>query len=93
MRAPVLAHVQVVPLIAVFMPLDAAASVMDGVLLGSQEAAWLSRTMAVTALGCAAGLALCQRAGWPIITIWLVIKVNAGRLGAGGKAVLACMCL
>lgn len=32
---------QVLPLIAAFMPLDAAASVMDGVLLGSQEAGWL----------------------------------------------------
>jgi Na+-driven multidrug efflux pump len=40
------------PLIAVFMPLDAAASVMDGVLLGSQEAGWMSRTMAVTSFFC-----------------------------------------
>jgi Na+-driven multidrug efflux pump len=43
---------QVMPLIAVFMPLDAAASVMDGVLLGSQEAGWMSRTMAVTSFFC-----------------------------------------
>lgn len=36
---------QVLPLIALFMPLDAAASVMDGVLLGSQEAGWLGKTV------------------------------------------------
>lgn len=40
-----LRYLQVLPLIALFMPLDAAASVMDGVLLGSQEAGWLGKTV------------------------------------------------
>ncbi|EFN56262.1 hypothetical protein CHLNCDRAFT_57674 [Chlorella variabilis] len=71
----------VLPLIAVFMPLDAAASVMDGVLLGSQEAGWLSKTMAVTAGVCAVGLLASQRLAWPLTTIWFVIKFLAvGRL-------------
>jgi hypothetical protein len=68
--------VQVLPLIAAFMPLDAAASVTDGVLLGSQEAGWMSRTMVVTAGACYAGLLLSQRMGWPLVTIWFVIKVR-----------------
>ena len=48
---------QVLPLIAAFMPLDAAASVMDGVLLGSQEAGWLGerRLSAQGAAGSGAG--------------------------------------
>ena len=80
---------QTLPLIAAFMPLDAAASVMDGVLLGSQEAGWISKTMAFTAAACATGLLLSQRMGWPLLTIWFVIKVRAGgpaRGRAGGGA-------
>ena len=81
---------QVLPLIAVFMPLDAAASVMDGVLLGSQEAGWLSKTMAVTAGVCAVGLLASQRLAWPLTTIWFVIKFLAvGRL-IGARSWLAC---
>ncbi|KAL4548701.1 hypothetical protein Ndes2526B_g01254 [Nannochloris sp. 'desiccata'] len=71
----------VLPLIAAFMPLDAAASVMDGVLLGSQEAAWMSRTMIVTATCCAVGLTMGQRAGWGLLATWVVIKfLTVGRL-------------
>lgn len=71
----------VIPLIAAFMPLDAAASVMDGVLLGSQEAAWMSRTMIVTAACCAVGLTIGQRAGWGLLATWCVIKfLTVGRL-------------
>ncbi|KAI7846376.1 hypothetical protein COHA_000087 [Chlorella ohadii] len=71
----------VLPLIALFMPLDAAASVMDGVLLGSQEAGWLGKTMVATSACCAVGLALSQRFGWPITLIWFVIKfLTIGRL-------------
>ena len=71
----------VLPLVAAFLPLDAAASVMDGVLLGSQEAGWLGKTMAVTAVVCTAGLLLSQRLAWPITGIWVVIKVRGGRTG------------
>ena len=79
--AVVAAVAGVLPLIAMLMPLDAAASVMDGVLLGAQESAWLSRTMVMTASCCAAGLLLCQRAGWGILSIWFVIKfLTIGRL-------------
>jgi Na+-driven multidrug efflux pump len=66
----------VLPLIALFMPLDAAASVMDGVLLGSQEAGWLGKTMVATSACCAVGLTLSQRFGWPITLIWFVIKAS-----------------
>ena len=87
---PPAAPPQVLPLIAVFMPLDAAASVMDGVLLGSQEAGWLSKTMAVTAGVCAVGLLASQRLAWPLTTIWFVIKFLAvGRL-IGARSWLAC---
>lgn len=58
---------QVMPLIALFMPLDGLASVMDGVLLGSQQASWMSRTMVVTCTVCALGLVATQvspGAGW-----------------------------
>ena len=71
----------VIPLIAAFMPLDAAASVMDGVLLGSQQAEWMSRTMIVTAACCAVGLTVGQRAGWGLLATWVVIKfLTVGRL-------------
>ncbi len=82
MRSPAACiTLQVLPLIAVFMPLDAAASVMDGVLLGSQEAWWLSKTMVVTAGVCAMGLLASQRMVWPITAIWFVIKfLTVGRL-------------
>lgn len=80
--AAVIAQVVVVlPLVAVFMPLDAAASAMDGVLLGSQQAAWLSRTMIVTAAFCSAGLAWGQHVGFGLLATWGVIKfLTVGRL-------------
>lgn len=69
------------PLISVFMPLDAMASAMDGVLLGSQEAAWMSRTMIATSACCAAGLLVCQNMGYGIFAVWSVIKfLTMGRL-------------
>lgn len=72
---------QVMPLIALFMPLDAVASVMDGVLLGSQEAAWMSRTMVLTASCCGMGLMAAQHWGWGMLLIWFVIKfLTMGRL-------------
>jgi hypothetical protein len=74
----------VLPLVAAFLPLDAAASVMDGVLLGSQEAGWLAKTMAVTAVVCTTGLLLSQRLAWPITGIWVVIKVGEGQGWARG---------
>ena len=80
-KAVIVKACAVLPLIAVFMPLDAAASVMDGVLLGSQEAAWMSRTMIATAAVCATGLTLGQRAGWGLLATWAVIKfLTVGRL-------------
>ena len=79
--AVVAAAATVMPLIAIFMPLDAAASVMDGVLLGSQEAAWMSRTMVVTSVFCAVGLTLGQRWSFGLLATWGVIKfLTVGRL-------------
>lgn len=71
----------VMPLLAIFMPLDAMASVMDGVLLGAQEAGWMSKTMIATSVGCAIGLAASQSGGWGIFSIWAAIKfLTVGRL-------------
>jgi len=80
--AAVIAQVAtVLPLIAIFMPLDGMASVMDGVLLGSQQAAWMSKTMIATSACCAIGLITCQRAGYGILVVWAVIKLlTVGRL-------------
>lgn len=78
---------QVLPLIAVCMPLDAAASVMDGVLFGSQEAAWMGKTMLVTSAVCSLGLLACQRMAWPITVVWCVIKVSPGA-AAGAVSLL-----
>eukprot|EP00887_Chlorella_sp_A99_P007431 scaffold2.g7431.t1 len=65
--AVVAAAATALPLIAAFLPLDAAASVMDGVLLASQKAGWMSKIMIVAASICTAGLVLCQRMGWPLL--------------------------
>lgn len=72
---------KLIPLVAVYMPLDAAASVMDGVLLGSQEAAWMSRTMIATSTICALGLFICQQAHFGLFAAWIMIKMlTVGRL-------------
>lgn len=71
----------VLPLIAAFMPLDAAASVMDGVLLGTQDAGWMSRTMIGASSICAVGLLICQKEGLGLFATWCVIKLlTVGRL-------------
>ena len=76
------AAASVMPLIALFMPLDGAASVMDGVLLGSQQAGWMSKTMVVTSLCCGLALIYChQSPGTNILCIWAAIKIlTVGRL-------------
>jgi putative MATE family efflux protein len=80
----------VVPLLAVYMPLDAVASVMDGVLLGSQDLAWLSRTMVVTSAVTGLALLVAARAGWGIAPIWGCIKVlTLGRLVGNGWRILS----
>lgn len=66
--------IKVLPVIAVFMPLDALASVMDGVLLGSQQASWMSQTMVATSAVCACALLGAQAMGLGILSIWCVIK-------------------
>ena len=70
------------PLIAIFMPLDGAASVMDGVLLGSQQAAWMSKTMVLTSICCSVALFLCHlQPHTTILSIWGAIKLlTVGRL-------------
>ena len=54
------AFLQVMPLIALYLPLDAIASVMDVVLPGSQQASWMSRTMVATSAACYAALLAAQ---------------------------------
>jgi putative MATE family efflux protein len=74
----------VMPLVAIFMPLDAMASVMDGVLLGAQEAGWMSKTMIATSVGCGIGLGMAQGGGgvgWGLLGVWACIKwLTVGRL-------------
>lgn len=80
--AAVIGQVSIVmPLIAMLMPVDATSSVMDGVLLGSQEAAWLSRTMFLTSLVAALGLMICKSFNLGLLAIWASIKMlSVGRL-------------
>eukprot|EP00204_Picochlorum_oklahomense_P004492 CAMPEP_0118799886 /NCGR_PEP_ID=MMETSP1161-20130426/1962_1 /TAXON_ID=249345 /ORGANISM="Picochlorum oklahomensis, Strain CCMP2329" /LENGTH=300 /DNA_ID=CAMNT_0006727649 /DNA_START=43 /DNA_END=945 /DNA_ORIENTATION=+ len=73
-----------IPLIAIFMPFDGLASVLDGVLLGSQQTGALSRTMIFTSLMCV--LALLVQSHIPhftvsVVSIWAAIKIlTVGRL-------------
>lgn len=73
-----------IPLIAIFMPFDGLASVLDGVLLGSQQTGALSRTMIFTSLMCV--LALLVQSRIPhftvsVVSIWAAIKIlTVGRL-------------
>ena len=47
---------------------------MDGCLLGSQQASWMSRTMVATAAACGLALAGAQFWGLGIMAVWLIIK-------------------
>ena len=82
-----------IPLIAVYMPMDGLASVLDGVLLGSQQVGALSKVMACTSVVCATALVL--QSNLPqitvsIVTIWAAIKIlTLGRLIGNARRVFS----
>jgi len=73
-----------IPLIAIYMPMDGMASVLDGFLMGSEQTGALSKVMAVTSFACASALILqntLPNVTVTILTIWAAIKVlTVGRL-------------
>lgn len=73
-----------IPLIAIYMPMDGMASVLDGFLMGSEQTGALSKVMAVTSFVCASALILqnmLPNVTVTILTIWAAIKVlTIGRL-------------
>lgn len=70
----------VVPLVAAFMPVDAAAAVLDGALLGASDTAWVARsTLAVSAV-CLAALLGARAAGAGLFGVWAALKtLSTGR--------------
>ena len=75
----------VIPIVAAFMPFDAAAAVLDGGLLGASETAWVSRTTVLVSAVCLAALLGARRAGGGLAAVWLSLKVlTIGRTVAAG---------
>jgi len=75
----------VIPIVAAFMPVDAAAAVLDGGLLGASETAWVSRTTVLVSAVCLAALLGARRAGGGLPAVWLSLKVlTIGRTVAAG---------
>lgn len=73
-----------IPLIAIYMPMDGMASVLDGFLMGSEQTGALSKVMAVTSFVCASALIIqntMPNFTITILTIWAAIKIlTIGRL-------------
>jgi len=75
----------VIPIVAAFMPFDAAAAVLDGGLLGASETAWVSRTTVLVSAVCLLTLLGARRAGGGLAAVWLSLKVlTIGRAVAAG---------
>ena len=70
----------VIPLVAAFMPVDAAAAVLDGALLGASDTAWVARsTLGVSAV-CLAALLGARAAGAGLFGVWAALKtLSTGR--------------
>ena len=82
----------VIPLIAVYMPMDGMASVLDGFLMGSERTGALSKVMACTSMICAMALVVQTLEWWPmtvtVLSVWAAIKIlTIGRLFGNGFAV------
>lgn len=70
----------VVPLIAAFMPVDAAAAVLDGGLLGASDTAWVARSTLFVSAVCLAALLGARAAGAGLFGVWAALKtLSAGR--------------
>ncbi len=76
-------------------PVDAAAAVMDGGLLGARETAYASRATLVVALGVYGLLSVLPRMYPGLFGVWLSLKgLSTGRtLAAGTLAWLPCLLL
>ena len=82
----------VIPLIAIYMPMDGMASVFDGFLMGSERTGALSKVMACTSMMCALALVVQTLDCWPmtvtVLSVWVAIKIlTLGRLFGNGYAV------
>ncbi len=82
----------VIPLIAIYMPMDGMASVLDGFLMGSERTGALSKVMACTSMMCALALVVQTLECWPmtvtVLSVWAAIKIlTVGRLIGNGYAV------
>ena len=82
----------VIPLIAIYMPMDGMASVFDGFLMGSERTGALSKVMACTSMVCALALVVQTLEWWPmtvtVLSVWAAIKIlTIGRLFGNGYAV------
>lgn len=80
---------RVFPVLAVYLPFDACASILDGSLLGAGDTGYLGRTMLVTGTCSFVALNLVGRAGrLDLLTVWLSIKVlTLGRVLFGAARI------
>jgi len=70
----------VIPLIASFMPVDAAAAVLDGGLLGASDTAWVARSTLFVSGVCLAALLGARSAGAGLFGVWAALKtLSTGR--------------
>ena len=73
------------PVVAFFLPSDAAAAVLDGGLLGASETQWVWKSTIFVSAACAAALLGVRRAGGGLPAVWLAFKVlTVGRAVAAG---------
>ncbi|DBB12825.1 TPA: hypothetical protein ACH3X3_005589 [Trebouxia sp. C0006] len=75
---------RVLPMVALFMPMDAIAAIVDGGLLGASDTAYVAKTMLVTSVLSFGALLLAQRLQGGLLGIWLSLKViTTGRVLGG----------
>lgn len=75
----------VMPVMAAFMPVDAAAAVLEGGLLGASETAWVARCTILVSAACLAALLGARAAGGGLLGVWLSFKtLSVGRALAAG---------
>ncbi|KAA6423129.1 MAG: hypothetical protein FRX49_07116, partial [Trebouxia sp. A1-2] len=76
---------RVLPMVALFMPMDAIAAIVDGGLLGASDTAYVAKTMLVTSVLSFGALLLAQQLQGGLLGIWLSLKViTTGRVLGGG---------
>ena len=58
------------PLVVVFLPVEAVERALEGGMLGAEEADWVARNTVLTAIAAAAALLTAQRRGLGLVGIW-----------------------